>query len=108
MMGRTEVQRVVIESLRGVLESMEQVPGLVPKDIGESTVLIGEGAVLDSMRVVSLIVEVEQSIEEEANVSITIADARAMNMSSSPFRTVESLTDYVHMLIAEHEGSKTT
>ena len=98
-MNRTELVETVLDSLREVLESMDEAPAGAPVD--EATVLMGDGAVLDSMRVVSLIVDVEQRLEESVGVSLTIADERAMSMRRSPFRTVGSMVDYLQVLLQE-------
>ncbi len=67
------------------------------------TVLVGKDAVLDSLGVVSLIVEVEQRLEGEHGISVTLANDKAMSQRNSPFRTVEVLTD--HLLATAAEAS---
>jgi acyl carrier protein len=59
------------------------------------------GGALDSVNVVSLIVELEEQIDELCGVSITIADDLAMSQQRSPFRSVGSLADYIQGLVAE-------
>jgi len=66
-----------------------------------STILSGSDDKLDSMGLVNLIVAIEQNIEDEFEVSITIADERAMSQKHSPFKTVGSLADYIEMLLNE-------
>jgi acyl carrier protein len=46
-----------------------------------------------------LIVAVEQNIEDEFDITIILADERAMSQKHSPFRTVRSLVDYIETLI---------
>ena len=67
----------------------------------EETVLVGANAVLDSLGVVSLIVEVEQRVEAEHSVSVTLANDKAMSQRNSPFRTVGVLTDHLVSMVAE-------
>jgi acyl carrier protein len=67
--------------------------------VNESTRLFGGR--LDSVNVVSLIVEMEEQIADHCDVSITIADDLAMSQQRSPFRTVGSLADYVQGLMTE-------
>ena len=67
----------------------------------EITTLYGSKSKLDSLGLVNLIVTVEQNIEDEFDVNITIADERAMSQKHSPFRTIESLADYIEMLLKE-------
>ena len=59
---------------------------------------------MDSLGLVNLIVSVEQNIEDDFDVSITIADERAMSQKHSPFRTVGTLADYIEILLKEKEN----
>ena len=63
------------------------------------TALFGSGSKLDSLGLINLIVAVEQNIEDEFDITITLADERAMSQKHSPFRTVSSLVDYIETLI---------
>jgi acyl carrier protein len=76
-------------------------PGRAITTIGEGTRLFGGDSPLDSTTLVSLLVEVEQQVNETCNTAIAIADDRAMSQSRSPFRTVGSLADYIQMLLSE-------
>ena len=90
--------QVVLASLREVLDQSGEA---VPSDLTEDTVLVGNGAVIDSLGVVSLIVEVEQRLEMEYDVSVTLASDRAMSQRNSPFRTVGVLADYIMTMVKE-------
>jgi acyl carrier protein len=96
--SRTEIASLVLSSLRGMLSKKDGPP---PDGMGESTSLIGRGSLLDSLGLVTLIVDLEQRLEDEYGISLTLADERAMSQKNSPFRTVRSLADYVCLLIAE-------
>ena len=65
------------------------------------TILMGSGSDLDSLGIVNFIVAVEQNIEDDFDVTITLADERALSQEVSPFRTVRSLSDYITVLINE-------
>ena len=69
--------------------------------INENFVIYGDNSQLDSLELVSLIVAVEQNIEDEFGISITLADERAMSQENSPFRSVRSLADYVETILKE-------
>ncbi|HEY9871637.1 MAG TPA: phosphopantetheine-binding protein [Candidatus Obscuribacterales bacterium] len=71
----------------------------VPEDLGPETKLFGAGGCLDSLSLVSLLVDIEQRLEQEFGAIVTIADDRAMSRRRSPFRTVRTLTDYIHVLL---------
>lgn len=71
----------------------------LPKD--DSSVVYGHGSVIDSMVLVSLIVAVEETVRRELNLSVTLANEKAMSMQRSPFRTLGSLIDYVTSVVDE-------
>ena len=73
----------------------------------EDTVLFGIDGLMDSIALVSFILDVEDGIRTRFGVSITLADARAMSQSRSPFRKVSFLVDYAMQLVAEQSGKKT-
>jgi acyl carrier protein len=63
------------------------------------TRLLGSQSVLDSMHLVSLIVAIEREVEDIFGVTLTLVDERALSMKESPFRSIQSLTDYIGILI---------
>ncbi|WP_457618700.1 hypothetical protein [Lutibacter sp.] len=71
------------------------------KNITKNSPLIGDNAKLDSMELVTFLVEVEQEINERFNTTISLMSERAMSRSSSPFRNVEALVEYILELINE-------
>jgi acyl carrier protein len=97
-LDRDTAVQIVIASLREVLEQSDEP---VPTDLSEDTVIVGNTAVLDSLGVVSLIVEIEGRLEMEHEISVTLASDRAMSQRSSPFRTVGVMADYMCSVIKE-------
>src|SRR4051812_20326081 len=98
MIERPVAYAVVVEALR---ESLAQGGVELPANVGEDTVLVGKDAVLDSLGVVSLIVEVEQSLDAKHGILVTLANDRAMSQRNSPFRTIGVLTDHVCAMAKE-------
>lgn len=98
-MEKAEIRHLVLECLREVLVQADKTP---PETLGGSTQLIGERAVLDSLGLVKLIVDVEQRLAADHSLSVTLADERAMSQKKSPFRSVGALTDYISLLSEEH------
>ena len=69
------------------------------------TVIFGRDANIDSMTLVSLILAVEEQLLDTHDLSVTIANEKAMSLEHSPFRTLGSLIDYVHELVeTDHHG----
>jgi acyl carrier protein len=98
MIDRTAAYDIVVASLKEVFVQS----GLpVLENINGDTVLVGKDAVLDSLGVVSLIVEVEQRLEGGHSISVTLANDKAMSQKNSPFRTVGVLTDHVIAMATE-------
>ncbi len=102
MIERSAALSIVIASIQ---EVFAQTGMDAPSALTEDTVLVGKDAVLDSLGVVSLIVEVEQRVESDHNASVTLANDKAMSARNSPFRTVGVLTDHVVAMVAEVSGS---
>ena len=65
------------------------------------TRLLGSQSVLDSMRLVTLIVTIEREVEDAFGVALALADERALSMKESPFRSIQSLADYIGILIID-------
>ena len=91
---------LVLASLRDVLATSDN-DGYDAEQLGEDTRLIGRAGVLDSMGLVTLIVDVEQRLEEEYDTVVVLADERALSQTRSPFRSVGSLADYICQLVKE-------
>lgn len=90
-----------IEAL--IWDAIDEVNEMLPADVQipkqADAVLLGANGSLDSFGLVNLIVALEQRIEDEFGVTLTLADDKAMSYSRSPFRTVQSLRQYVSDLL---------
>ncbi len=56
--------------------------------------IYGEGAPLDSLNLVNLIMLVEQHIMDLTGVDIVLASEAAMSRKRSPYRSVQALAEY--------------
>lgn len=97
--NREVVAELVITGVREAL-ALAQGEGAALDTVTEDTFLIGQSAVLDSMGLVTAILEIEQRLADEHEIIVVLADERAMSQKNSPFRSVRSLTDYVLQQIA--------
>jgi acyl carrier protein len=66
-----------------------------------ATKLFGRDSDLDSLGLVNLITTIEEGIEELTGNYIPIADERAFSLETSPFKTVETLANYIETLVNE-------
>lgn len=64
-----------------------------------TTVLFGKGAVLDSVALVSFILAVEERVEVVTGKQIRLVTENAMSRSKSPFRTLQTISNYVDELL---------
>jgi len=69
----------------------------ISKDL--NIILMGTDSEIDSLGLVSLIVVIEEAINIEFDVSITLADEKAMSQRVSPFKTLDTLSNYVTSLL---------
>ncbi|MGA3324798.1 MAG: hypothetical protein ABSF45_10015 [Terriglobia bacterium] len=76
-------------------------PGQAAPEVDAETHLLGAKTLLDSSALVSLLVEVEQQINDAVGAEILLADDRAMSQKRSPFRNIGTLAEYVLMLLSE-------
>lgn len=94
----SKVQEAIIEYIKGFNDTLEN-----PVDLskGADSVLFGAGGALDSVDFVSLVVDIEQMVEEKFGQIVGLADARAMSQKNSPFRTVGTLAEYIESRLKE-------
>jgi len=100
--NRDTVVALIISSLRDLYEQN----GIdADSNLSEDTYLIGRRAALDSLGLVTLIVDLEQKIEETFDIALTLANERAMSQKHSPFLTVGSLATYICTLLDEQRNA---
>lgn len=91
-----EIEDLVIRTLNELINVLDvKNNGLIEPN----TRLFGTGGVLDSMGLVSFITDLEERMEIDYNISIILADEKAMSQERSPFRTVSSLSRYIYNLV---------
>ena len=95
---KAKVLNLVVESINELNEMREDDEQI---EASATASLYGEGSSLDSLALVNLIVIAEEKIEDTFEVSLTLADEKAMSLRISPFRSVETLSDYIAERIAE-------
>tara|TARA_B100001964_G_C13793581_1_gene405572 strand:+ start:40 stop:342 length:303 start_codon:yes stop_codon:yes gene_type:complete len=95
---KKKVTEIIYQAINEINEELDQALKL---EKSTNTVLMGSNGKLDSLGIVHLLVIIEQNIEDELDEIITIADERAMSQKRSPFLTIETLVDYIVMLLRE-------
>lgn len=70
-------------------------------EIDAQTCLFGEGSALDSLSLVSVIVDLETLVSDEFGRSISLTDDKAMSHEPVPFTDVTALKNYILHLLGD-------
>lgn len=95
-----EIQKIIIEALKNLADELEN-PQLQNPDA--KTQIYGAEGNLDSLALVSFITDVEEMVDSKFNTNITLADEKAMSSRNSPFKDVNTLTQYIQKLLEEKQ-----
>ena len=90
--ARERILDLVLDSVRQLGEELSNDALIAPT---EETPLMGEKSGVDSIALVTLIVEIETRLSEDLGVDLVLADDRAMSTLRSPFRRVGILVDFL-------------
>jgi acyl carrier protein len=96
MLTSDEIETVIygaIAALNAEREPDDQIPA------SPDTALFGVDAILDSLSFVSLVTDVETSLNVDHGLDISLADDRALSRPQSPYDTVATLRDYIVELL---------
>jgi acyl carrier protein len=96
-MTEQDIQNIIFDALEMVNHSRDD-DDKVP--ITPETLLFGDDGHLDSMGLVSLLIDVEESLLAK-DFKISLSDERAMSEKNSPFKSIPSLTRYIAKLMEE-------
>ncbi len=95
---KTELVSLIVKAVQE-LTAQQDIKITVPLD--SETRLFGRDGLLDSLGLVTLVVAMEQAIQDEYGFTISLADEKALSQKSSPYRTVGALAEYAHSLIRD-------
>jgi hypothetical protein len=98
MSKRDAVERIIfraLEALNKERASDEQI------DIGAGTVLFGPDALLNSLELVSVMVDIEMLSADEFGQPVSLTDDKAMERDPVPFISVSTLTAYILELLGD-------
>jgi acyl carrier protein len=88
-----------------VIESVANHSSHPSNEFNENSPLIGSDRLLDSIGLVSMLVELETRLADLTDKPIRLMDDRAMSQSRSPFRSIGTLADYICSLLQESATS---
>lgn len=95
-MVKEEIKNLVINTLIEVISYMPELNDVI---IDENSPLLAEGSFIDSLTLVSFIVDLEAKLVEEQDLDLSLTDDRAMTRTISPYEKVQFLVDYIDELV---------
>lgn len=96
---KQEIENLILSILSSINELNDDDEKI---DFNSDSVLFGENPQIDSLTLVSLVVDLEGAISENYDVNISLTNDRAMTREISPFLTVATLRDYIEELLSEN------
>lgn len=93
-----KIKQIILDSLSELYTTLPESPTI---EINENTQIYGKNSGLNSLNLVNLIVDIEEKINTEYDANIMLIDERAMSQTNSPFKNVQSLLDYIIILLKE-------
>lgn len=92
---------IIEEIIYPVLDELKEEEELEFEN-SKDLVLYGEGdTILDSLSLVDFLVEIQDRISEVTGKDIVLATPRALSNANSPFKTVNTLAEYINELLGK-------
>jgi acyl carrier protein len=101
-MNREQILHLVINTVVSLVDTFPDSDKFLVK---EDTILFGDKSCIDSLSLVSVIVDLEVLLSDEFGIDMTLTDDRAMTREISPFDNVANLVDYIFEIICEKQNS---
>jgi len=95
MVSETAIEQTILQAIANANLAR---PGDQQLDASPDAILFGPGSSLDSLGLVALLIDIEDSLRD-VGVSVTLSDERAVSQRSSPFRSVPALRSYIVSLL---------
>jgi acyl carrier protein len=87
-----QAQTLIHNAIAALNEDLPEAERVDPKP---STVLFGIGAEIDSLSLVSLVVDIETELSDQYNLDVELAGEEATARTVLPFSTVQALEEYI-------------
>lgn len=98
-MNRNEILGLVIRIVDDYFELQD-----IKEKGNEETVLFGKNSILDSMGLVTVIIDIESRFAEE-DIEISLTSEKAMSRRQSPFRTISTLAAFIEEQTTTNGGN---
>ena len=98
MIEKQAILELVLAAVQSLNEELDPSRQL---QLAEDTLLFGEGSDLDSLSLVSVIVDIETAVADQFGEPISLTDDKAMSRPVSPYTHVGALVDYIFELLGD-------
>lgn len=98
IIDRENIVNLLLTTLEAHFDEINESVDLAER---ENIKLFGGDGLLDSIGLVSYVVEVEERLEDQFDVSVVLADEKAMSRRTSPFARISYLADYILEVVNE-------
>jgi|SRR5579862_8387562 acyl carrier protein len=95
-MENSRIEAIVLDALRAANKGRSPEEQLA---VSPDAPLFGPGSRLDSMGLVVLLIDIEESLHGEG-LDVTLSDEKALSRTRSPFRSVPAIVAYIASLAA--------
>ncbi|MFE7525295.1 hypothetical protein ACFU7Y_06200 [Kitasatospora sp. NPDC057542] len=89
---KDRILQIVIEAIDDINTMREE---KIPTDNVLDLCLYGNDGVFESMYLVAFLAQVEEGLEDEFGVEVTLASEKAVSLRVSPFSRVRRLIDFI-------------
>ena len=90
---KEKVEEIVFNIIRNNTEDLNI------GSINYDTLLLSEGSAIDSMAIVSIVVDLESELTDAFQKEISLSDDKAMSRKISPYDNVKNLIEYIIELL---------
>mgnify|MGYP001551105549 CR=1 FL=1 len=92
MLEKNKIREIILNCINELNSGLDSSSRII---ITDNPVIFGSHSPLDSLGLVNLIVAIEESLEDEHDISIVLANEKAMSQRNSPFKDVDTLSEYI-------------
>jgi len=90
---KEKVEEIVFKIIRNNTEDLNI------GSLNYDTLLLSEGSAIDSMTIVSIVVDLESELTDAFQKEISLSDDKAMSRKISPYDNVNNLIEYIKELL---------
>ncbi|MGA1791371.1 MAG: hypothetical protein ACMUIM_07790 [bacterium] len=88
-MEKDEINKIIVETIQDYLFTQD-----IEQRINTQTSLIGKNAVVDSIGLVTIIIDIESRFLD-MGYEVSLTSEKAMSSKISPFRNINALANYI-------------